>query len=62
VPQVTVGFRALKIAATTLGEIGGDAVSMSMGLGYLISTGVFGLIFAIAVYAQVRSRAFHPLL
>jgi uncharacterized membrane-anchored protein len=62
VPQVTVGFWALKIAATTLGETGGDAVSMSMGLGYLISTGVFGLIFAIAVYAQVRSRAFHPLL
>jgi uncharacterized membrane-anchored protein len=62
VPQVTVGFWVLKIAATTLGETGGDAASMSMGLGYLISTGLFALIFAIAVYAQVRSRSFHPLL
>lgn len=62
VPQVTIGFWVLKIAATTLGETGGDAVSMSMGLGYLISTGLFALIFAIAVSVQVRSRAFHPLL
>ena len=62
VPEVTLGFWLIKIAATTLGETGGDAVSMSMNLGYLISTGIFALIFAAAVVAQVRAKAFHPLL
>ncbi len=38
VPEVTLGFWIIKIAATTLGETGGDAVSMSMNLGYLIGT------------------------
>ena len=61
-PEVTLGFWLIKIAATTLGETGGDAVSMSMNLGYLISTGIFALIFAAAVVAQVRAKAFHPLL
>jgi len=62
VPEVTLGFWLIKIAATTLGETGGDAVSMSMNLGYLISTGIFALIFVAAVVAQVRAKAFHPLL
>lgn len=62
VPEVTLGFWVIKILATTLGETGGDAVSMSMGLGYLLSTGIFALVFAAAVTAQIRARAFHPLL
>ena len=60
VPEVTLLFWVLKIVATTLGETGGDALSMSAGLGYLASTGVYALLFALAVALQVRARAFHP--
>lgn len=60
VPEVTLGFWLIKIVATTLGETGGDALSMSAGLGYLASTAVFALAFAIAVAAQIRARRFHP--
>jgi uncharacterized membrane-anchored protein len=62
VPAVTAGFWVIKILATTLGETGGDAVSMSMGLGYLVSTAIFMAIFAITVALQITSRRFHPLL
>ncbi|MEO6688922.1 MAG: hypothetical protein ABIS07_09240 [Dokdonella sp.] len=62
VPAVTLVFWITKILATTLGETGGDAVSMSMGLGYLVGTGIFAAIFLIAVTAQVSARKFHPLL
>ena len=62
VPEVTVGFWILKIAATTLGETGGDAVSMSLNLGYLVGTLIFSVIFLLAVTAQVRLATFHPLL
>jgi len=62
VPEVTLGFWLVKIAATTLGETGGDAVSMSMHLGYLVGTGIFAVIFLAAVAAQIKSRSFHPLL
>ena len=62
VPEVTLGFWLIKIAATTLGETGGDAVSMSMNLGYLLSTGIFAAIFIAAVLAQIRAKGFHPLL
>jgi uncharacterized membrane-anchored protein len=62
VPEVTLGFWIIKIIATTLGETGGDAVSMSMHLGYLISTAIFAAIFLAAVLAQVRAKGFHPLL
>ncbi|MFZ2235161.1 MAG: hypothetical protein WAV67_02170 [Dokdonella sp.] len=55
-------FWIIKIAATTLGETGGDAVSMSMDLGYLVGTAIFGVIFVIAVFAQIRADRFHPLL
>jgi len=41
VPEVTLLFWIIKIAATTLGETGGDMVSMSMNLGYLVGTGIF---------------------
>ena len=60
VPAITLGFWVIKILATTLGEVGGDAVSMSMGLGYLLSTGLFAVVFALAVAAQIRARAFQP--
>src|SRR4029077_18541771 len=59
VPEVTLVFWAIKIAATTLGETGGDALSMSLDLGYLISTGIFAALFAVAVAAQIRARAFN---
>lgn len=62
VPAVTLLFWAIKIAATTLGETGGDALSMSLGLGYLVSTGIFAAVFLVAVAAQVRARRFHPAL
>jgi len=60
VPALTLSFWIIKIAATTLGETGGDAVSMSMNLGYLLGTGIFAVIFLIAVAAQIRARQFHP--
>lgn len=62
VPEVTLVFWIIKILATTLGETGGDAVSMSMNLGYLLSTGIFAVLFLIAVFAQMRARTFHPFL
>jgi uncharacterized membrane-anchored protein len=60
VPQVTLMFWVIKIAATTLGETGGDAVSMSMNLGYLVGTAIFAGLFVVAVYAQIRAKEFHP--
>lgn len=62
VPEVTLIFWIIKIAATTLGETAGDAVSMSMNLGYLAATGIFAVIFLAAVTAQIKARAFHPVL
>jgi uncharacterized membrane-anchored protein len=60
VPEVTLGFWLVKILATTLGETGGDALSMSMHLGYLLSSGIFAAIFLAAVVVQIRARQFHP--
>src|SRR4051812_40472067 len=62
VPEVTLVFWIIKIFATTLGETGGDAVTMSMGLGYLVGTGIFAVIFIGFVVAQIRARGFHPFL
>ena len=62
VPEVTLGFWLIKIAATTPGETGGDAVSMSMNLGYLVGTAIFAAIFLAAVVAQVKAKDFHPFL
>lgn len=62
VPEVTLLFWIIKILATTLGETGGDAVSMSMNLGYLLGTGIFALVFMIAVLAQIKAKGFHPFL
>ena len=60
VPGVTLVFWFLKILATTLGETGGDAVSMSMDLGYLVGTLIFGAIFIFAVFVQISTKKFHP--
>ncbi len=62
VPEATLIFWFTKILATTLGETGGDAVSMSLKLGYLVSTVIFAVIFLIAVAAQIKTARFHPLL
>lgn len=60
VPEITLLFWIIKIAATTLGETGGDAVSMSMGLGYLAATAIFGVLFLGAVAAQIAAKRFNP--
>jgi len=62
VPEVILLFWVVKIAATTLGETGGDMVSMSMNLGYLAATGVFAAIFLVAVSMQTIARRFQPYL
>jgi len=62
VPEVTLIFWIIKIFATTLGETGGDTLSMSMHLGYLVSTGIFAIVFAIAVMVQIRAKKFHPVI
>src|SRR3954464_8535583 len=71
VPEVTLLFWIVKILATTLGETGGDAVTMSWlgettedatGKGYLIGTAIFGIIFIAAVLVQIRAIKFHPFL
>ncbi|MGC2457486.1 MAG: hypothetical protein WA435_05795 [Gallionellaceae bacterium] len=62
VPEVTAIFWIIKILATTLGETGGDAVSMSMNLGYLVGTGIFAAIFIVAVIVQVAAKKFHPVI
>jgi uncharacterized membrane-anchored protein len=62
VPEVTFIFWIIKILATRLGETGGDAVSMSMNLGYAVSSFIFIGIFVIAVVAQISAKKFHPFL
>jgi uncharacterized membrane-anchored protein len=62
VPEVTLGFWLIKIAATTLGETGGDAVTMTLDLGYLVGTLIFSAALVIAVIAQIRATRFHPFL
>ncbi len=62
VPEVTFGFWIIKILATTLGETGGDAVTMTLGWGYLLGTALFATIFIVAVAAQIAAKRFHPFL
>jgi uncharacterized membrane-anchored protein len=62
VPEVTLVFWLIKVLATTLGETGGDAVSMSMGLGYALSSLIFIGAFAAAVVVQISAKTFRPLL
>jgi uncharacterized membrane-anchored protein len=62
VPAITLGFWAIKILATTLGETAGDTVSMTLDWGYLAGTALFGSVLAILVYWQIRAPRFHPFL
>lgn len=61
VPQITIAFWVVKILATTVGETGGDALSMSLKLGYAVSTLIFLLFFAVALAAQISTDRYHPL-
>jgi uncharacterized membrane-anchored protein len=60
VPAVTFIFWIIKILATTLGETGGDSLSMSMNLGYIVASMIFSVIFVVAVAAQIKAKSFHP--
>ena len=62
VPAATLGFWIIKIIATTLGETGGDELSMSLGLGYALSSVIFIALFVVFVAAQISARKFHPFL
>ncbi len=62
VAAVTFGFWVIKVLATTLGETGGDWVTMTLGLGYLIGTAIFAAIFVALVWFQVKAANFHPAL
>ena len=62
VPAVTLGFWIIKVLATTLGETGGDALSMTYDFGYLASSAIFVVPLVLLVVAQIRARQFHPLL
>jgi len=62
VPAVTLAFWIIKIAATTLGETGGDTVTMTMNLGYLVGTAIFATLLVILVAGQIAAKRFHPLL
>jgi uncharacterized membrane-anchored protein len=62
VPEAALGFWIIKIFATTLGETGGDAVTMSLDLGYFVGTAIFAALFVVAVTAQVAVTRFRPFL
>jgi uncharacterized membrane-anchored protein len=62
VPEVAIGFWIIKIAATTLGETGGDALSMSLKLGYLLSSVILFVPFLVLVAAQIKAKRFHAFL
>lgn len=59
VPHVTLGFWLIKICATTLGETGGDALSMTLQLGYAVSTLIFLACFGVMLAAQVTAKRYH---
>jgi uncharacterized membrane-anchored protein len=62
VPEVTLAFWIIKVAATTLGETGGDAVSMTMNLGYAVSSLIFITLFIVMAGLQLFSKSYHPFL
>src|SRR6202142_1069799 len=62
VPEVTLVFWIIKIAATTLGETGGDTVTMTMNWGYLAGTALFLSLLVVLVAFQIAARKFRPLL
>src|SRR5437762_5223997 len=61
VPEVTIAFWIVKILATTVGETGGDALSMTLQLGYAVSSLIFLGFFLVTMTAQVLSRRYHPI-
>lgn len=62
VPEIMLGFWIVKMFATTLGEVGGNEVTLTLGLGYLIGTVIFAAVLVAAVSAQIKARRFHPFL
>lgn len=62
VPQITLLFWITKIFATTFGETGGDALSMSLNLGYLLSTFIFAAVFIVLVFFQISAKSYRPYL
>jgi uncharacterized membrane-anchored protein len=62
VPAVTLGFWVIKVLATTLGETGGDTVTMTLNWGYLAGSALFGVALAVLVAAQIFAKRFHPVL
>lgn len=62
VPELVLTFWIIKVAATTLGETLGDTVTMSMNLGYLVGTAIFGAALALLVWWQIAATRFHPAL
>jgi uncharacterized membrane-anchored protein len=60
VPHVTLAFWVIKICATTVGETGGDALSMTLKLGYAVSTFIFTGFFIVTLIAQVMAKRYHP--
>ncbi len=62
VPEVTLTFWVIKIAATTLGETGGDSVTMTLDWGYLTGTAIFLSLLAVLVVVQIAAKRFHPFL
>src|ERR1700684_3392867 len=62
VPAVTLGFWVIKILATTLGETGGDTVTMTLDWGYLAGVSLFGTVLVPFVFAQISAKRFYPIL
>lgn len=60
VPQITLAFWVIKLLATTVGETGGDALSMTLGLGYAVASLIYVAFFAVTLGAQVASKRYHP--
>jgi len=62
VPEITALFWMTKIFSTTFGETAGDAVSMSLNWGYLVSTAIFAVLFILLLYFQVSAKTYRPYL
>jgi uncharacterized membrane-anchored protein len=62
IPEVTIVFWIIKIAATTLGETGGDTVTMTLNWGYLVGTAIFFTLLVVLVIWQISVKTFHPYL
>lgn len=62
VPNVTIAFWVVKILATTLGETGGDALSMTLNLGYAVSSLIFLGFFVVTLAAQIKAKGYHPVI